>query len=519
MKFFEEHEEPKWAFKGSREIWREDDAGVPDRERIRDAWKRLFGGEELPTAEEAVEVADLGDCYVRLFRGGRVACYSCEGESIRVIDASISNNEVDENPIGDDAYSNAEDELNPGAGAGAGEGAGGELALSRDQVEAIEALVRALEDGQRHVLLKGPAGTGKTTIVQHIAQAMADRGYAIQYMAPTGKAAARLSEVTRQPASTVHSKLFRTVSVDRKGNPHFKDPKQLGEGKVVYFLDEGSMVGKRLFQQILDNLHPAAKLVVAGDHAQLPPVADTWGPDFDNPTAELTTVHRQGTGDPILDIVTEVRKGVPLPKEDVEGKDGKYYRRRSGTKKSAALWLTEHLSNDEDAAVLCYSNKSRIAINKLARVQLGFDDSKIVAGEQMIVKTNNRFLGRSNGEIFRVNRVENYRGLAGACLLHTDNGVILTAPDLIGEDKKKFLKRKKLLGSKIDERLWCRVDYAYALTVHTSQGSEYDHVCFVIDGTFRWMIQTGRMSYEDACRLCYTALTRAKRTALVLDTR
>lgn len=505
---YTEDEEPDWM-RHTTSLWTEDDAcraaGDDSREQLSDAWQRLFG-EPLPEREAIVASADLGDCFARLYPHGRIAIHGYWGDTISVVsDAPSSDDEEPDVPA-------------PAPSTQSSKTSG--IRLSDDQVQAIEDVLGAFDAGEKVIVLKGPAGTGKTTIANELSAEFADRGYAVQYLAPTGKAAARISEVVGQAAHTIHSKLFRAVSIDRQGRPHFSEPQQMGSGRVVFICDEGSMVGKRLHDKLVEYLHDDARLLYLMDDKQVLPVADTpFFTSFEGTTAELFTVHRQGKGDPILDIVTALRGGTPIPKTSIEGKDGKFYRRQSASRRDAATWMTEHLEQNNDAVVLCYSNKTRRAINRLVRASLGHRGTNIQVGESILIRQNNKFLGKQNGQICTVKSIENYRGLANTFVLHTDEGPLLTATDLIGEDKIEFSKRKKLLGDKIDGRLWVPVDYAYALTVHTSQGSEYDHVCFVIDGTFRWMLQTKKMSYADASRLCYTALTRAKRTVLVLDTK
>lgn len=498
-------------------LWEEDDAcrAARDdtREMLSDAWRRLFD-EEFPGNEAAIDKADFGDCLMFLHPGGKISGFSVHGDFIEKLedeDAAIPPSKEPMSRVAD-AVGETDDEEDDG-----------ELTWSIDQVQAVRDILEAFESGERVMLLCGAAGCGKTTLAQELSQQFADRGYAVQYLAPTGKAAVRISEVVGSPASTIHSKLFGRVSVDAEGRPHFHDPKELGAGRVVFIIDEASMVGRSLHHKILDNLHPEARVLYLGDQAQLPPVADKWGPDFLNPTAMLTTVHRQGQGDPILDVATNVRQGIKLPKDDIIGEDGKSYTRRGGSLQIVADWLVEHIEQKNDAVVLCYSNKARRQINNLARMKLGFlEQGPVVPGEHMIVKKNNHRIGRMNGETFVVKRVRDYpmrggSGELGIAVLETEDGDIVTKPDLVGSDRKEFDFFEKKFRHLIDTRLWCAVDHAYALTVHASQGSEYDHVCFVIDPIMRWMIRKKRMTYEQACRVCYTAVTRAQKTVLVFD--
>lgn len=397
---------------------------------------------------------------------------------------------------------------------------------SEDQVRAIDAVMDALSRGEKVSLLAGAAGCGKTTSAIEISSLAAADGWHVKYLAPTGKAALRISEVVGQPAQTIHSALFRWVSIDKEGRPHFKDPRELGEGrmKTLYIIDEASMVGSSLHRAIVGNLHRGSSVLYLGDPAQLPPVGDSCGPDFDRPTATLLKVHRQGQGDPILDVATRLREGHKIPDEDIEGLDGKHYRRRGGSLAHVATWLVEHIQAGRDAVVLCYSNKARQQINNLVRAQLGHrGQGEIVPGEKLICKMNRKLLSRMNGEIFEVKGVRPFPvrddgiEIDASIIDTTDGDSMISHPSYIGLDKHALQKLAKRTAHLVNPDLWMPLDYAYALTVHASQGSEYQHVCLVIDSTMRYRVMNGLMSYDMACKILYTGITRAQKTVLVWD--
>jgi len=507
-------------------LWVEDDAcktaNDTSREMLEGAWHRIFGT-TLPSNSEALDKEDLGECVMYLHADGIIVTSGFWGDQIEQIDADgigedrfhlddvkVPSNTDQDNPFEDDEDEGEENER---------------VRWSPDQIVAIESVIDELKSGKRVMVLKGPAGTGKTTVAQEIAPRAASLGWAIKYLAPTGKAAVNISDVVGSPARTIHSALFKTVTVGKNGQPIFLNPKDLAVGKVLFFIDEGYMVGKRLYDKIIKHLGPLGVVVFMGDDKQLGPVADRPGPDFDSPTAELFKVHRQGLGDPILDVATMVRQGQPLPKEDIMGLEGKSYTRRGGSLTYVSQWMIEHIHAKNDAIVICYSNKTRKQINVLVRHQLGYRErGAILDGERMIFLKNNSKLGRMNGETFVVEKVTPFpvpgaRKDHGIVVVTTSEGEFVTKVSLIGESTTEVEKASKKYEKHISPDLWIPVDYAYAITCHKSQGSQYDHVCFVIESTFRWMIQTKKMSYEDACRLCYTAVTRGKRNLLVFDAR
>lgn len=511
-------EDPSWVH-SLEQLWLEDDASRAahdeTRQRLSDAWVQLFN-EEFPGKDQAIEFADLGDAFFYLFPEGRVACYDYMGEGIYQV---TDHNKVPDThtPLKEALASTEvfepEEERPPKTY--------GELTLSDDQEEALQKLLDAIDQGQRVLVLKGPAGTGKTTLAIALSYELTARKWHIRYMAPTGKAASRLSEVVMRPATTIHSALFKSVKQSEKGVPIFMDPQQMTMGRVAIFCDEGSMVGRRLYSKMVENIGPQGVIVFMGDDQQLPPVADKWGPDFENPTAELTRIHRQAEDNPIISVATKVRLGESLPKESI----GDAYVRHKGTLQLAARWMIREMNEGNDAIVLCYSNTTRRKINNLVRHFAGLKtQGDIVRGEQLVVLRNNKFVGRMNGETLIAESIQKFEPRNGqpdqnAVVIRSGDSAFFTKPELIGADRAEFDTVAALASQYTDSRLWVHLDYGYCLTVHKSQGSEYKKVLFVIDGAMRFMARKGTLSPADARRLCYTAITRAREQVIVLDTK
>jgi exodeoxyribonuclease-5 len=567
---------PRWNdHRSLRSLWKEDDAcraaGDDTRERLEGAWQRLFQ-EDYPGKDQAIEFADLGDCFLYLFPQGRVAEYAFDGEGIYQVDPEAKGNHapaelpplrealatpVPQRTLADGWCVNCKTELPSGpltAPADDGrstervwvcphcdheeEGAPeiealfddnecpvcgeehvyGELVLAEDQCIALHDMLDAIEAGECVVVLKGPAGTGKTTLAIALSHELAERGWRQKFMAPTGKAAGRLSEVVKHPATTIHAALFKSVRQTEDGVPIFGDPQQLSSGRMALFCDEGSMLGRRLYLQMVNHIGPGV-LIIMGDHEQLPPVADKWGPDFDNPTAELTQIHRQAQGNPIIAVATDVRNGKPLPKKNI----GDAYVYHKGRLDLAARWLIREMEAGNDAIVLCWSNKTRQGVNRLVRHLTGRRAAgPLVIGERLVVLRNNRVVGRMNGETLTAEHVEDFAPRhgqpdQGVVLIRSGRSAFFTKPGLIGADKLHFDNEAGMAGQYTDSRLWVHLDYGYALTVHKAQGSEYRKVLFVIDRAMKAMARQGLLTPADARRLCYTAVTRAKEQVIVLD--
>lgn len=499
-----------------RLTWQEDEAcrtaGDNSREMLDQAWKRLYG-EELPNLADAIDVVDHGDCMMRLFPHGRIIEQSYMGDAIYETRRPGEATTEDSVHVDPDTASPASA---PSAPIGSNYQVDGRE-LSTDQGHALDKVFEAIERGQRVVVLTGPAGTGKTTCARALEAKLHNAGWLVEYMAPTGKAAVRISEVTRRRATTIHSRLFTRVTNTEDGIPIFSEPQQLTSmGRTVFICDEGSMVGTRIHEQILDHLGPGNAIVYLADPFQLPPVADSWGPDLLHPTAELTQIHRQAEESPILRVATRLRNREPMPKESLD----QGYTRRNGTLDEAARWMVQQIKAKEDAIVLCYSNKTRQQINHLVRRLLGYDvRGPLCLDERLLVLRNNPAVGRMNGETMVAEKIRwLHTPKEGVVVVQSGDTSFFTKPDLMGAERTAFEYHSQM-GNRVgaDHRAWLHLDYAYCLTVHKSQGSEYRKVLFVVDGTMRAMWRSGRL--QDGYKLCYTAVTRARDELIILDTK
>lgn len=390
------------------------------------------------------------------------------------------------------------------------------MQLSEDQELALQTILKSIRSGNKVSVLCGPAGTGKTTLIRELTARMRDEGWFVFWAAPTGKAASRISQITGEPASTIHSLLYKRVVEGRKGQPIFQERRtSLLDGRQgLLIVDEASMVGMTLYRHLLEAAGSTVLIVFVGDREQVPPVADEPGPDLEHPTAELTVVHRQALESPILRVATDVRSKVPL----VKGKIGDQYERKDSSVYDVSEWLCSKIRDQRDSVVLCATNSVRSAINRLVRRELGFSDL-VCVGERLVVGLNNKDLGRMNGEIFSVDEVRPVMDEEGdeTKLLWVRSGeeIYFVHSPSIGKDVLDFKKAtRSRLGLVRNPSFWLHVDYGYALTVHRAQGSEWDDVCFVIDGKLKWR---AKLDPDQIRKIVYTAITRARKTLQVAD--
>lgn len=358
--------------------------------------------------------------------------------------------------------------------------------LGPDQMEAA-----GLTQHRVAVLTGGP-GTGKTYTVSRLVRAAVERGIPVALIAPTGKAARRLEEVSGLPAKTLHSQLGV--------RPHegFSSSRPLPQGLVV--LDEASMLSLENAVRVLRALPQGASLLLVGDVDQLPPVEP--GQPFADllrlaPSVRLSQVRRQK--DPASGLLEAARRALEgrgwtevlarRPKDllYVRAKDAREALRWA--KLLVRLYLQAGLG-PEEVQVLTPVHEGSLgtrALNSALRelypkkaqdgVLLG-DGHMAMVGEKIIFAENKPLLGVANGTMGVLEGVDDTTMLVRA------GGGYLEVPRALGH--------LATLG--------------YAITVHRSQGSEWKAVVLVVP-------ESGLVTR----RLVYTALTRAKEQVAVVS--
>lgn len=325
----------------------------------------------------------------------------------------------------------------------------------------------------RVFIISGYAGCGKTTLARKIPEQLNIVNY--KMLAPTGKAATVLGN-----AQTIHSYLYNAKKDERTGELHFyrKDPSQFHE--MLLIVDEISMVNKELMQDLRSLNIP---IIGLGDPAQLPPVNGT-NDILLKPDIFLTKVYRNDGG--LLELATDIRNGKKLKREY----DSVQFRRNS-------IIRDLHLLSD-DSIIICRYNKTRNELNAKIREKVKQFKEPIEVGDKLIVLNNSRTTGLMNGSIVQVLNVDYVN-------LDYDFAIIDIKND-IGVIQKIKVNLNVILGtpsklrqSRYDDSI-LSVDYAYAITCHKSQGSEFKEVFIIVEGE----------QYDDFQQWYYTAVTRAR---------
>ena len=423
--------------------------------------------------------------------------------------------------------------------------------------------------GNRSIfILKGYAGTGKTTLISALVKSLPLLNKRSILMAPTGRAAKVLSKYSKKFASTIHKKIY-WIRTNKSGNTFIK-LKENTHSNTIFIVDEASMIAEssdKAFgnRSLLDDLikyvymGSDCKLILVGDKAQLPPVHLELSPALNEKTLELnynkqvickelTQVIRQSKKSFILENATQLR-------EKIANNDYTYPKFLTNTEViriNSAEDLQEFLENAyggdgiNNTAILCRSNKRANQYNQQIRMKIRWQENEISAGDKLMVVRNNYFWLKekrnefiANGDIVEVIKIketiERYGfrfAKASIRMIDYNNenelDVILLLDTLTSEtpaityDQYKRLysevgldyKGEKEINKKIKENQFfnaLQIKFSYAITCHKSQGGQWQNV-FVDLGYFE-----EKMLDKSYLRWLYTAFTRASQNLYLIN--
>ena len=364
-----------------------------------------------------------------------------------------------------------------------------DIVFSEDQRTAIDNIFDWLDEDDQEISLGGYAGTGKTTVLSNVIKRI-KVGDELDYevLCPTGKAAHVLRKKGIREAATIHSHLYRTFC-DKWGRPHFTLKPYEDIHRDLIIVDEASMVSLRLYNDLVKS---ADKILWVGDHGQLEPIG-AHPHIMDDPDIRLEKIHRQALDNPLIDFATKVRLGnQPNPNIRIDLPE-LVYTKAKDYKSTAEV--------NENIIRICAYHKTRVVINEKFRHAQGCGLDLLCEGEPVICLRNNPDLGLFNGMIGMVVKVHRQDGVNIIVDVRMDDGIVRNeVPMLIEQFGAPNNGPKKIpKGSTI----W---DYAYCITCHKSQGSEWPTV----------------IVYEQRCkawtheRWAYTAATRASEKLIYL---
>lgn len=298
-------------------------------------------------------------------------------------------------------------------------------------------------------------------------------------------------------ASTIHSLIYRPEDEESETPRFVLNPDSRAADANLLVIDEVSMVGEDLANDLMSF---GVKILVLGDPAQLPPVKGEGYFINAEPDVMLTEVHRQAKDNPIIRMSMDVREGRGL-KQGVYGESRVV--RRCDLAKDEMRELV--ISADQ---VLCGTNRTRQTFNSRIREIQGRYGTKALhhptIGDRLVCLRNNSKTKLLNGGLWEATKVTVKKRGIGIEVVSLDDPslpkVKTTVPEAFFTGNEKRLTWEQLKG--LDQ-----FTYGYVLTVHKSQGSQFENVV-LFDESFAFR--------EDAAKHLYTGITRASERITVV---
>lgn len=315
--------------------------------------------------------------------------------------------------------------------------------LTEEQQNAFDKITEFLNGDVPIFILKGYAGTGKTTLLTKVVEAAKEKyGENVKLMAPTGRAAHVLWEKTGEVATTIHRGIYDFDKVvtteendeeEENGDAKFRFKVKDHTNQVIAIIDEASMISSKvqeseifsfgtnnLLEDLVGYVAPkgSGKILFCGDPAQLPPVGDTQSCALEasyfnalglkTAEAELTQTVRQGGDSLILRNALQIRA---LLGEDIEKRNTLVFEEKDGEVESLAqdeaigkyTQTDKNAGDGKNSVIIAYSNHKVNDYNSEIRENLyGKDAPTLIAGEPLMVAKNNYLCDLMNGEFVKV---------------------------------------------------------------------------------------------------------------------
>ena len=382
------------------------------------------------------------------------------------------------------------------------------IQLTKKQQEAVEICLKRYKDKEPYTVVAGYAGTGKSTVIKFVVDALGLKKEDVRYVTFTGKAA-QVLRAKGHNATTIHKYIYRAFLNAQGKFVYSKLPKEEVTGKII-IVDEISMVPANLLRDLASYKIP---MILLGDPGQLPPVGEDNGM-LKSPHVFLDEVMRQALDNSIIRLSMLIREGKPIPKIDDE-----YVKvfSRSELNLGMVEWADQ---------VICGRNDTRRMINNTVRQARGFISPFPQVGDKMICTrndwefTNGEEMPIVNGTIGTITDVKRIGDFPlDQPLKRNQTGIIVDfTPDFTGTFENvnmdpnlvrgydSVLQQQIQAGIRKPESIYQELEYGYAITCHKSQGSEFKKV-LVIEEV---------LNSAHHRRWLYTAVTRASEKLVLI---
>ena len=436
------------------------------------------------------------------------------------------------------------------------------------QTELLQLLTQFIlsRNEQKGFVLRGYAGTGKTSIMAALVKALSELKQPVVLLAPTGRAAKVLARYATKAAYTIHKYIYRQ---DKLGTESFSLSDNLHK-HTIFIIDEASMISGQqdnptfgtgiLLKDLIKYVYSGegCSMLLLGDDAQLPPIGSEISPALDLnylmgfgleiTSYTLTQVARQALDSGILSNATNIREQISNNIQKVDYQFTTDFQAFGG---EDFLELLDQSYRDvglEETIILTRTNRRTNLYNQGVRARILWKEDEISAGDRLMISKNNYFWTKdyegipflANGDMMEIGRLRNRREMYGyqfvdASLRSIDydweidvilwlNTLTTDSPEAnhqlhrtlfnrISEDYPELQhNRKKLVETIYDSPYYnaLQVRFAYAVTCHKAQGGQWKRV----------FIDTGNIPVEEQdknyYRWLYTAITRASEQVYIL---
>ena len=332
--------------------------------------------------------------------------------------------------------------------------------------------------GSKFSLIAGFAGSGKTTSIKTLLKLCKNKK--VRLLAPTGKASERMTEATGHQAETIHRAL--KLQVDS-----FNTDEIITEDIVI--VDESTMIDIQLFHCLISHVWGDSQIILLGDPAQLPSVGggNVFSDLLKSPSISsitLQTVHRQAGESGILKLATQIRNCEEI---EFESRSDLNFIKEKNLIKTTQNTYNELIAKYGKDSVVILSGTRKIVEQLNGLVQSEFNKNELQ-------EFDNLRLGLGD-------KVMCIKNLYEKDCFNGDVGTVIGVTDNI----KVEFKDEKVVEFDFEEAEYLQL--AYAMTIHKSQGSEYNAVILTLDKRQKQMINKN---------LLYTAITRAKKELVII---
>jgi exodeoxyribonuclease-5 len=376
----------------------------------------------------------------------------------------------------------------------------------------------------------GYAGTGKTHLIGQLRKEIKKNFFrmAVGFCTFTGKASSVLaSKLYAQEAilyndyiGTIHRMIYKPKTRwDKKLKAHVIVGWTLAEpGTIPYdliIIDEASMVSQEIWKDLTSF---GISIIAVGDHGQLGPVGDDTFNLMKNPEHKLTEIRRQARDSFIIKLSEVARKQGTISDNTIFSRDPPVLKLHWDNPTCQNIW--SKLVFDQNTMALCGLNMTRNYINRMVRKDLKYSKVEPYPGERIVCLRNNRELGVMNGQTATVYFLmpekfnHTYRltfqldGSQDFTEAFVDGETFDQVTYTIFSDKERMKKLHKY-ATKNSLNGVNHFDYGYCISVHKSQGSEWDRI-ILFEQRNRYQ------NDEQYARWLYTGITRAKEKLLII---